>query len=99
MLAPTVRQLIARGQVAPRYTVLHSVLHDGGNDVMVLANDRSAHYPGICRLDTLTGRKTWVRCEVPGDVVGWVVDRKGVARVTVIAGGESTGNRLTNLPK
>ncbi len=83
VLAPTVRQLIARGQVAPRYTALHGVLRDGSADVMVIANDRSARYPGIYRMDTLTAKKTWVGGEVPGDVVGWVVDRKGVARAAV----------------
>ena len=83
VLAPTVRQLIARGQVAPRYTALHGVLRDGSADVMVIANDRSVRYPGIYRMDTLTAKKTWVGGEVPGDVVGWVVDRKGVARAAV----------------
>jgi hypothetical protein len=34
----------------------------------------------------------WVGGEMPGDVVGWVVDPKGVARAAVIAGVESTGN-------
>jgi len=83
VLAPTARSQERSGQLVYRYTALLSVLRDGSDDVLVLANESDARYPDVYRLDTQTGRRTLKSVDRPGDVIHWVADRKGEVRAAV----------------
>ena len=83
VLAPTARSQERSGQTVYRYTALMSVLRDGSDDVLVLANDNNERYPDVYRMDTRTGRRTLKSAGKPGDVVSWVADRNGAVRAAV----------------
>ncbi len=82
-LAPTVKKRMNQGQMVPRYTALFATLRDGSDDILVVANDSNVLYPDIYRMNTKTGRRTLKTLDKPGDVVRWVVDRKGSVRAAV----------------
>ena len=92
-LAPTARSQERSGQLVYRYTALLSVLRDGSDDVLVLANESDARYPDVYRLDTQTGRRTLKSVDRPGDVIHWVADRKGELRAAVTVD-EGTTSRV-----
>jgi dipeptidyl aminopeptidase/acylaminoacyl peptidase len=83
VLAPTALSQQRSGRMVYRYTALMSVLRDGSDDVLVLANDNNERYPDVYRMDTRTGRRTLKSLDKPGDVVSWVADRSGAVRAAV----------------
>ncbi len=94
ILAPTIRELMARGQIAPRFTAFHSIPDDGNDDISVVTNDNDVDYLSIYRMNTRTGRKTALVDTPPGDVVGWLLDRKGQARAAVTAEKKGLASRV-----
>ncbi len=94
ILAPTIRELIARGQVAPRFTAFHGVPGDGSDDIFVDTNENDVDYLSIHRMNTRTGRKTALVDTPPGDVVGWVLDPKGQARAAVTSEKKGLASRV-----
>jgi dipeptidyl aminopeptidase/acylaminoacyl peptidase len=86
-----VRPPTGGGQYVYRYTQFLAALHDGSDDILVVANDANPRYPDVYRLNTDTGRKTLRSLNKPGDVVRWVADRKGVVRVAVTEEKEGGG--------
>ncbi len=88
-LAPTLKAVINSNSFVYRYTLPHTFLRDGSDDIIVLNNDNNARFPDIYRMNTKTGRKTPLYGDKPGDVVRWVVDRNGEVRgaVTMERGG------------
>lgn len=88
-LAPTIIKQRNRIALVYRYAVLHTLLRDGSDDILVVANDNNVRYPDLYRMNTRTGRKTFAVLDKPGDVVSWAVDRAGVVRgvMTVEQGG------------
>jgi dipeptidyl aminopeptidase/acylaminoacyl peptidase len=83
ILAPTLQAEINNRQFVYRYTQLLSRLPDGGDDILVISNETNALYPDVYRMNTMTGRKTLKSFDKPGNIVSWVVDRKGVVRAAV----------------
>lgn len=55
----------------------------GTNEVLVSARERSIQSLDLYRYDTVTGAKTLLSFESPGDVSHWVVDFDGVPRAAV----------------
>jgi dipeptidyl aminopeptidase/acylaminoacyl peptidase len=94
ILAPTIRELIVRGQIAPRFTFLHDVPGDGSDDIFVDTNENDVDYVSIYRMNTRTGRKTALVDTPPGDVVGWLLDRKGQARAAVTSEKKGLASRV-----
>jgi len=86
-----VRPPMGAGQWVYRYTQFLAALHDGSDDILVVANDAHERYPDVYRLNTDTGRKTLRSLGKPGDVVRWVVDRKGAVRAAVTEEKEGSG--------
>ena len=80
-----------RGKYVYRYMRFLSALHDGSDDILVVANDGDPRYPEVYRLNTDTGRKTLLSLEKPGDVVRWVADRSGAVRAAVAEGDQGGG--------
>ena len=74
-----------------RYTQFLAALQDGSDDILVVANDAHERFPDVYRLNTDTGRKTLRSLGKPGDVVRWVVDRKGAVRAAVTEEKEGGG--------
>jgi dipeptidyl aminopeptidase/acylaminoacyl peptidase len=58
---------------------------EGTNDVLVTARERNDHTLDVYRFDTVTGRKTLLSFDSPGNVQHWVVDFDGVPRAAVTA--------------
>ena len=58
---------------------------EGTNDVLVTARERNVHTLDVYRYDTVTGNKTLLSSDSPGDVERWVVDFDGVPRAAVTA--------------
>ncbi|MDQ6619790.1 MAG: S9 family peptidase [Pseudomonadota bacterium] len=83
-LAPTVRKVMSTNRFVYRYTRPLSLLHDGGDDILVVSNETNARYPDVYRLNTRSGRRTLVSVGKPGDVVQWVADRQGNVRAAVV---------------
>ncbi|HEV2976347.1 MAG TPA: prolyl oligopeptidase family serine peptidase [Casimicrobiaceae bacterium] len=83
ILAPTLQAQINRWETVYHYTTLLSLLHDASDDILVISNEPDARYPDVYRMNTLTGRKTLESLGKPGDIVSWVVDRKGAVRAAV----------------
>jgi dipeptidyl aminopeptidase/acylaminoacyl peptidase len=71
------------GQFVYRYMRVLAVLRDGSDNVVVAANESDPKYPDVYRLDTATGKKTLLSLGKPGDVVRWLADRQGHARIAV----------------
>ena len=94
VLAPTALSQQRSGRMVYRYTALMSVLRDGSDDVLVLANDNNERYPDVYRMDTRTGRRTLKSLDKPGDVVelGRRPQRRGARR-----GQQGRGNRDARL--
>jgi dipeptidyl aminopeptidase/acylaminoacyl peptidase len=86
-----VRPPTGAGQWVYRYTQFLAALHDGSDDILVVANDTHERYPDVYRLNTDTGRKTLRSLGKPGDVVRWVVDREGAVRAAVTEEKEGSG--------
>lgn len=70
------RSLIVR----PRYTRVMATLADGGDDIIVAANERDFDSSDVYRLNTRTARKTLLSYDNPGDVQAWALDRDGMPR-------------------
>ena len=83
ILAPTAKGQAYLRRYQYRYVQLHALLHDGGDDILVVANEPNIDYPNVFRMNTLTGRKVLLTQDKPGDVVRWVSDRKGAVRAAV----------------
>jgi dipeptidyl aminopeptidase/acylaminoacyl peptidase len=83
ILAPTLQAQINRMESVYHYTQLLSLLHDTSDDILVITNEPDARYPDVYRMNTLTGRKTLESLGKPGDIISWVVDRKGAVRAAV----------------
>ena len=80
------RSLIVR----PRFTRVMATLADGGDDIIVAANERDFDSSDIYRLNTRTARKTLLSYDNPGDVQLWALDRDGMPRAAVSAKGTQT---------
>ncbi len=61
----------------------YSLIRDGSDDILVADYKFNRRYPNLYRLNTRTGKAHLETFDKPGDVVRWVVDRKGVARAAV----------------
>jgi dipeptidyl aminopeptidase/acylaminoacyl peptidase len=83
ILAPTLKGQSDRGQLVYRYTLLLGVPRDGTDDILVVSNDPDARYPEVYRMDTRSGRRTIKSSGKPGDIVGWIADRKGAVRAAI----------------
>lgn len=83
VLAPTIRSQINRRELVYRYARLLSLLNDGSDDILVIANDPNARYPDVYRMNTRTGRRELKSSGKPGDIVHWVADHKGVVRAAI----------------
>ena len=66
--------------VRPRYTRVMATLADGGDDIVVAANERDFDSSDVYRLNTRTARKTLLSYDNPGDVQAWALDRDGMPR-------------------
>ncbi len=66
--------------VRPRYTRVMATLPDGGDDIIVAANERDFDSTDVYRLNTRTARKTLLSYDNPGDVQLWALDRDGLPR-------------------
>ena len=66
--------------VRPRYTRVMATLVDGGDDIIVAANERDFDSSDVYRLNTRTARKTLLSYDNPGDVQAWALDRDGMPR-------------------
>ena len=86
-----VRPPTGGGQWVYRYTQFLAALQDGSDDILVVANDAHERFPDVYRLNTDTGRRTLRSLGKPGDVVRWVVDRKGAVRAAVTEEKEGGG--------
>ena len=64
----------------PRYTRVMATLADGGDDIIVAANERDFDSSDVYRLNTRTARKTLLSYDNPGDVQLWALDREGLPR-------------------
>jgi dipeptidyl aminopeptidase/acylaminoacyl peptidase len=80
-LAPTLLDCINLNQVC-RFMQFVSVIKDSATDVIVMANDRNARSPDLYRLNTVTGRKTLITFDNPGEVIWWILDKDLVPRAT-----------------
>ena len=58
---------------------------EGTNDVLVTARERNDHTLDVYRYDTVTGRKTLLSLDSPGNVQRWVVDFDNVPRAAETA--------------
>lgn len=58
---------------------------EGTNDIIVTARERNVRSLDIYRYDTVTGNKSLLSFDSPGEVARWVVDFDGVARAAVTA--------------
>lgn len=58
-----------------RQTTLLGRVKGNADEVLVSANDRSADTQDIYRLNVMTGRKTLVSLDSPGNVLNWVLDK------------------------
>ena len=56
---------------------------EGTNDVLVTARERNDHTLDVYRYDTVTGHKTLLSFDSPGNVSRWVVDFDNVPRAAV----------------
>ncbi|HEV2977480.1 MAG TPA: prolyl oligopeptidase family serine peptidase [Casimicrobiaceae bacterium] len=90
ILAPTLHDQVNKGQRAYRYAQLLSPLPGDSDDVLVLYREQqvagketNAPFPDVYQMNTLTGHKTLMSFEKPGDIGRWVVDRKGAVRAAV----------------
>src|SRR6185295_7514776 len=81
--APTVQGQIRRNERVLRHTALLSLLNDGSDDIIVVANDPDARYPDVYRMNTRTGRKSLKSYGKPGDIGRWIADRNGSVRAAV----------------
>jgi len=66
-----------------REWAFHSVLRDGSDAVYVYSYELNRRFPNLARFDTKTGRRSLRTVDNPGDVVRWVIDRKGAIRAAV----------------
>jgi dienelactone hydrolase len=82
MLAPTAKMQQDAGAFVGHYMSLLETLHDGSDDILVLANETS-DYPDVYRMNSATGKKTLQSLGKPGDVIGWVADADGKLRGAV----------------
>lgn len=73
-----------KGFERPWYVSLLRVI-EGTNDVLVTARERNDHTLDVYRYDTVTGQKTLLTFDSPGNVERWVVDFDGVPRAAVTA--------------
>ncbi len=80
------RSLIVR----PRYTRVMATLADGGDDIIVAANERDFDSSDVYRLNTRTARKTLLSYDNPGDVQLWALDRDGLPRAAFSSKGTQT---------
>jgi len=62
-------------------TALLGAQPEGGNDIIVALRGRSLWHSDVYRLNTETLRQTLLSYDHPGDVFGWLVDRKGIPRI------------------
>ena len=53
------------------------------NEVLLVAQERTIHSTDVYRFDTLTGKKTLLTYDSPGDVWYWVADYDGVPRAAL----------------
>jgi len=72
---------------------LHSVIRDGSDDILVADFAFNRRFPNLYRVNTKTGEAHLKTLGKPGDVVRWVIDRKGVARA-VVTDEKSTSSRV-----
>ena len=82
------RSLIMR----PRYTRVMATLADGGDHIIVAANERDFDSSDVYRLNTRTARKTLLSYDNPGDVQLWALDRDGLPRAAL--SGKGTQSRV-----
>ena len=66
--------------VRPRHTRVMATLADGGDDIIVAANERDFDSSDVYRLNTRSARKTLLSYDNPGDVQLWALDRDGLPR-------------------
>lgn len=66
----------------PRFVTLIRVI-EGTHDVLLAARERNIENVDVYRVDTVTGAKTLVTLDSPGEVSRWVVDFDGVPRAVV----------------
>ena len=83
MLSPTVGAAAGTGSAVYRGSRYFQRIRNGGDDLLVTANDRDASYSDLYRLNTKTGRKELLTFDSPGQVLSWVVDTQYVPRVAV----------------
>jgi len=74
----------AKGFERPWYVNVIRVI-EGTDDVLVTARERNDHTLDVYRYDTVTGRKTLLSFDSPGNVQRWVVDFDNVPRAAVTA--------------
>ena len=73
-----------RGFERPRYVSLVRVI-EGTNEILVTARDRNIRSLDIYRYDTVSGKKSLISFDPPGEVTSWVVDFDGIPRAAVTA--------------
>jgi dipeptidyl aminopeptidase/acylaminoacyl peptidase len=81
---------LSDGAIRPRITRFMMSLPDGGDDIIVAANDRAFDSTDVYRMNTRTARKTLLTFDTPGDVVSWSLDRDGTPRGAVSQKGTRT---------
>ena len=81
------RSLIIR----PRYTRVMATLADGGDHIIVAANERDFDSSDVYRLNTRSARKTLLSYDNPGDVQLWALDRDGLPRAALSGKGTQSG--------
>jgi len=67
-------------------------LPGAADEMLVMANDRSARSADLYRMNTRTGRMTLVTTENPGNVIRWVTDYDGTPRAALSADGLAMRN-------
>lgn len=72
-----------RGFERPWYVNVLRVV-EGTNDILITARERNYRSVDVYRYDTVSGRKTLLTVDPPGEASHWVVDFDGVPRAAVV---------------
>ena len=83
-LSGTLGSQQGKGKWNPRQLQLFSRIEGDDDRILVLANERYPTVPDVFRLDLRTGCRTMAVAN-PGNVIGWLPDRRGVVRIGVVA--------------
>jgi dipeptidyl aminopeptidase/acylaminoacyl peptidase len=90
LLAPT----RDRGARVWRHPFFAGVVHDGSDDILVVAGDRDVKSQDAYRMNTRTAKKTLLTFENPGFLQNLIFDQQGVPRAAV--GSDADGHIRIN---